>query len=177
MGLFMSITNLGSLLIVGESTGALTLSGVEEFHCAINNMARQAKLSIKIFTQEFDHELYDDTEFLRIASDVARNRKNVPIRILLKNPGKASRQGHRMVELQRRLPSSIEIRSFPIDVIEDMDEFMLVDNIGLVKRYTHGQMRGHCEFRAVPDAAKKSRYFDTVWERAEACQELRRLTP
>lgn len=173
----MSITNLGSLLVLGESTGTLSLSGVEEFRCAINNMARQAKLSIKIFTQELDHELYDDTEFLRIASDVARNRKNVPIRILIKDPGKAARHGHRMVELQRRLPSCIEIRSFPIETIEDMDEFLLVDNIGMVKRYTHGYMRGHCEFRAIPDAAKKTRYFDTAWDRAEPCQELRRLSP
>src|SRR3990167_3834831 len=101
----MSITNLGELLIVGESTGTLALSGVEEFRCAINNMARQAKLSIKIFTQEFDHDLYDTAELLRVASDVARNRKNVPIRILLKDPGNAARRGHRMVELQRRLPS------------------------------------------------------------------------
>lgn len=173
----MSISNLGSLLIVGESTGALALDGVDEFHCAINNMARQAKLSIKIFTQEFDRELYDDTEFLRIASEVARNRKNVPIRILLKDAGKAARGGHRMVELQRRLPSCIEIRSFPYDIAEDMDEFLLVDNIGMVKRYTHGYMRGHCEFRAIPDAAKKARYFDTAWDRAEPCQELRRLSP
>jgi hypothetical protein len=173
----MSILNLGSLLVLGESTGTLSLSGVEEFQCAINNMARQTKLSMKIFTQEFDRELYDNPDFLRIASDVARNRKNVPIRILLKNPGKAAQLGHRMVELQRRVPSCIEIRSFPFEIIEDMDEFLLVDNVGLVKRYTHGHMRGFCEFRAIPDAAKKARYFDSAWDRAEPCQELRRLSP
>lgn len=173
----MSIMNLGSLLVLGESTGTISLSGVEEFQCAINNMARQTKLSIKIFTQEFDRELYDNADFLRIASDVARNRKNVPIRILLKDPGKAAQLGHRMVELHHRLPSSIEIRSFPVEILEDMDEFMLVDNIGLVKRYTHGHMRGYCEFRAIPDAAKKTRHFDLAWDRAEPCQELRRLSP
>lgn len=173
----MSILNLGPLLVLGESTGTISLSGEAEFQCAINNMARQTKLSIKIFTQEFDRELYDNTDFLRIASDVARNRKNVPIRILLKDPGKAAKLGHRMVELQRRLPSSIEIRSFPVEIIEDMDEFLLVDNIGLVKRYNHGHMHGYCEFRAIPDAAKKTRYFDSAWDRAEPCQELRRLSP
>ena len=113
----------------------------------------------------------------RIASDVARNRRNIPIRILLKHPGSAARRGHRLVELQRRIPSCIEIKTFPIEIIEDMDEFLLIDDIGLVKRYTHGHMRGHCEFKAIPDAAKKARYFDMQWDRAEPCQELRRLSP
>jgi hypothetical protein len=172
----MSIQNLAPLLVVGESTGTILLESADDFRCAINRMAQQAVRSIRIFTQDLDHELYDHTEFLKVASAVCRQRRNCTIQVLLKNADKAARFGHRLVELQKRLPSSIEIRSVPAEYEEANDEFFLVDDIGLVKRFALGYMRGHCEFRSVPDAVKKARWFNEIWERSEPCQDLRRLS-
>ena len=59
----MSIQNLGPLLVLGESTGSITLDGKEDFHAALYNLARQANHSVKIFTQELDSEMYDEAEF------------------------------------------------------------------------------------------------------------------
>lgn len=171
----MSIQNLAPQLIVGESTGTVLLESVEDFRCAINRMTEQAVRSIKIFTQELDHELYDQPAFLETASQVCRQRKNCTLHVLLRSADKATRFGHRLVELQKRLPSSIEIRSIPEEYEEANDEFLIVDDIGMVKRFALGYMRGHCEFRAVPDAVKKSRWFNEIWERSEPCQELRRV--
>ena len=50
-----------------------------------------------------------------------------------------------------------------------------VDGRGMVKRFALGHLRGHCEFRSVPDAAKYSRQFEEIWERSQPCMELRRL--
>lgn len=173
----MSIIDQGDTLILGETTGIHSLSGPDEFHWALSSLARQAHHSVKIFSQELDHDLYDNSAFIETLSDTARRCKNLPIRILLKDPSKAAHLGHRLVELQRRLPSFIEMRNFPIDVGDDNEEFVLFDNIALLKRYTHGYMRGYCEYRAIPDAGKKARYFDLAWDQAEPCHELRRLTP
>ncbi|HVK98248.1 MAG TPA: hypothetical protein VM553_00475 [Dongiaceae bacterium] len=172
----MSIQNLAPQLVVGESTGTILLESADDFRCAINRMAEQAVRSVRIFTQELDHDLYDHPDFLEIASSVCRQRRNCTLQILLKNADKASRLGHRLVELQKRLPSSIEIRSLPEEYEETNDEFFLVDDIALVKRFAIGYMRGHCEFRSIPDAVKKARWFGEVWERSEPCQELRRLS-
>ncbi|MCG8316542.1 MAG: hypothetical protein MI976_25295 [Pseudomonadales bacterium] len=172
----MSIQNLGPLLQLGESTGTMTLDGKDDFRAALDNMAQQARHSIKIFTQELDHELYDDVDFLKVASDVGRNRKHCEIQILVKDANKATKLGHRLVELHRRLPTSILIHQLPRDYIEDNDEYMLVDDIGLVKRYTIGYMQGCCEFKSIPEAQKKARYFDSIWQRSEPCQDLRRIS-
>jgi len=172
----MSVENLVSMLVVGESSGTLLLESAEDFRAAINQMASQTVRSIKIFTQELDHELYDQVGFLKVASEVCRQRKNCTISILLKNPDKAVRFGHRLVELQKRLPSSIEIRSIPAEYEENTDEFFIVDDIAMVKRFALGYMRGHCEFRSVPDAVKNARLFNEIWERSTPCQELRRLS-
>lgn len=171
----MTIQNLGPLLKLGESTGTITLDGREDFRAALDNMAQQAKHSVKIFTQELDHELYDDTEFIKVASDIGRNRKHCELQVLIKDANKASKIGHRLVELHRRLPSSILIRQLPRDYLEETDEYMLVDDMGLVKRYTIGYMQGCCEFKSIPEAQKKARFFDSVWQRSEPCQDLRRL--
>lgn len=172
----MSIQNLGPLLQLGESTGTLSLDGLADFRAALDNMANQARHSVKIFTQELDHELYDDAEFLKVASDIGRNRKHCEIQILIKDANKATKLGHRLVELHRRLPSSILIRQLPRDYIEETDEYMLVDDIGLVKRYNIGYMEGSCEFKSIPEAQKKARFFDEIWQRSEPCQDLRRLS-
>ncbi len=171
----MSIQNLGPLLVVGESTGVITLDGSDDFHAALDNMIRQARSSVRIFTQELDHELYDHAEFIRHASRIGRQVKNCSIDILIKKPDKAARLGHRLVELHRRLPSSIHIRQLPSDYEENTEEFMIVDEIGIVRRFTMGYMQGNCEFKSIPDALKKTRFFDEIWQKAEPCQELRRL--
>ena len=172
----MSVENLVSLLVVGESTGTLLLESADDFRAAINRMTEQAVRTVKIFSQELDHDLYDQVEFLKIASQICRQRKGCTISILLKNPDKCARLGHRLVELQKRVPSSIEIRSVPEEYGQMNDEFLIVDDIGMIKRFALGYMRGHCEFRAVPDAVKNSRLFNEIWERSEPCQELRRLS-
>lgn len=171
----MSIENLGPLLIVGESTGVITLDGVADFHAAINNMVRQARFSVRIFTQELDHELYDHPEFIKQVSRIGRTLKNCNINVLIKHPDKSARLGHRLVELHRRLPSSIHLRQIPKDYEEVNDEFIIVDEIAIAKRFTMGLMQGNCEFKAIPDAVRRTRFFDEVWQRSEPCQELRRL--
>lgn len=171
----MSIQNLGPLLVVGESTGSIGLDGEEDFHSALNNMANQASKSVKIFTQELDPDLYDHTEFLKIMSDIARNRSRCKIQILIQNPNKASKHGHRLIELKKRLTSAIQIHSIPEDDTDNTDEYMIVDEIALTRRFTMGHMQGNCEFKSTLEAQKKSRQFDAIWHKSDPCQEFRRL--
>jgi hypothetical protein len=171
----MSIENLGPLLVLGESTGIITLDGSSDFRAAINNMVRQARHRVRIFTQELDHELYDQPDFIKITSKIGRQSKLCEIQILIHHPDKPSRLGHRLVELHRRLPSSILIRELPEDYDSLQDEYLIVDEIGLVKRHVMGYMQGTCEFKSIPDALKRARLFDEIWQRAEPSQSLRRL--
>lgn len=163
-------------LILGESTDTYLLESLDEFRCAIDCMAPQAKRQIKIFTQELEHDFYDRAEFLDALSPLFKDHRGFSISIILKDTNKAAKLGHRLVELQKRLPTRCEIRSLPREYEDMMDEYMIVDDMGMVKRFALGTMRGHCEFRSVPDAVKYGRQFDEVWGRSMPCTELRRLT-
>jgi len=161
---------------LGESPDTHLLESLEEFQTAIDTMAPQAKRHIKIFTQELDHEFYDRTAFLDILGPLFRQHRGFTVSIILKDPNRAAKLGHRLVELQQRLPTCCEIRSLPREYQDISDEYIIVDDIGMVKRFALGNMRGHCEFRSVPDAKKYSRLFNEIWGRSQPCTELRRLS-
>lgn len=162
-------------LELGASPDTFLLETLEEFRIALDTMTRQAKRNIKIFTQELEHSFYDRAEFLDLLTPQFKQHRGFNVSIVLKDPNKAAKLGHRLVELQKRLPTRCEIRSLPREYEEMTDEYLLVDDIGMVKRFALGNMRGHCEFRSVPDAVKYARAFNEIWERSMPCNELRRL--
>ena len=162
-------------LELGESSGTFLLETLEEFRAALDAMTPQAKRHIKIFTQELEHAFYDRAEFLDLLTPLFKDQRGFTVSILLKDPNKAAKVGHRLVELQKRLPTRCEIRSLPREYEEMTDEYLIVDDLGMIKRFALGNMRGHCEFRSVPDAVKYGREFNDIWERSMPCTELRRL--
>ncbi len=172
----MDIKELAPSLIVGENKDTYLLESLEEFCCAIDRMAEQAKRRVKIFTQELDHELYDRPELSDLLLTACRENKGCVISILLKDANRAAKHGHRLVDLQQRLPSGVEIRTLPREYEDMTDEYFIVDDTAMVKRFSIGYMRGHCEFRSIPDAVKYGRQFNDIWERSLPCQELRRLS-
>ena len=171
----MSFIQQAPDLVLNKSSDTYLLETLEEFRCAIDHMAPQAKRHIKIFSQELDHDFYDRPEFMDALGPLFKKRRGFSVSVILKDPNKASKMGHRLVELQKRLPTRCEIRSLPREYGDMTDEYMIVDDQGMVKRFALGNMRGHCEFRSVPDAVKYGRQFNEIWERSQPCTELRRL--
>lgn len=172
----MSFQELASELELGESSETHLLETLEDFRLALDAMVPQSRRFIKIFTQELDHGLYDRSEFTERLAPLFRDHRGFTICIIVKDPNKAAKLGHRLVELQRRLPTRCEIRSLPREYEDVTDEYLIVDDVGMVKRFALGNMRGHCEFRSIPDAVKYGRQFNEIWERSQPCAELRRLS-
>ena len=171
----MSIELKAKEMELGESAGTHLLETLEEFQTVLDAMVPQAKRQVKIFTQELEHGFYDREAFLDLLSPLFKEHRGFTVNIILKAPDKAAKLGHRLVELQKRLPTRCEIRSLPREYEEITDEYLIVDDMGMVKRFALGNMRGHCEFRSVPDAVKYGRQFNEIWERSQPCTELRRL--
>ena len=172
----MSFVDAAPDMELGESTGTHLLETLDEFVAALDAMVPQAKRHIKIFTQELDHAFYDRPAFIDALSPLFRDRRGFSVSVILKDANKAAKLGHRLVELQKRLPTRCEIRSLPREYEDMTDEYLIVDDQGMVKRFALGTLRGHCEFRAVPDGVKYGRQFNDIWERSLPCTELRRLS-
>jgi hypothetical protein len=97
------------------------------------------------------------------------------IRILLQDNGLVRTQGHRLLELAQRLPSTVELRK-PDRVFRQFQEnFLLVDDCG----YLHHRLSGRYQVSACcNDRLQVSQYaelFTEAWEAGEPDRELARL--
>ena len=172
----MSINNIAPLLVLGESTGIIKLETLDDFNAVDLSMVNQATRAIRIFTQDLDHPLYDTDEFVDSIAEVARKHRYTLIQILVIDSSKAVKLGHRLVELAKRLPSSVFIRKVHPDYANNSESFILVDNKGLIRRPKADTLLGTAEFRANPSAQTKERYFMDVWEKSSEDPSLRRLS-
>jgi hypothetical protein len=159
----MSIANLAPLL-------------ADDFLSAAVSMVKQAKHSLRIYTPDMEPLIYDRPDFIRATSDLARRHKSTLIQILVLDANKIARQTHRLVELYRRLPSSIAIRQVHEDYLTQTDAFLIVDEVAMIRRRNAEQWKGFAEFKSIPLAQRNARLFVEMWERSSEAPALRRLS-
>ncbi len=80
-----------------------------------------------------------------------------------------------MIELSRRLSSSIEIRQPHEDYLHYNEAFLIADECGLIHREFADRYEGNANFYAPIEAQRKLDFFTEVWERSQVHPEFRRL--
>jgi hypothetical protein len=138
-------------------------------------MVSQASHSLDLLTSDLEPALYDQAAFLEAFKHLALKGKAVRIRILLQDNSLVRNQGHRLVGLIQRLPSTVELRK-PNPVFRDFPEnFLLVDSCG----YLHRKLLGRYQVTACcNDRLQVSQWedlFTEAWEAGEPDRELARL--
>lgn len=161
---------------LGESEDVIPVHTLAEIATACDAMAAQARHSLCILSPDTEPELYGRQAFADIlAALIARRSKVASIRMLVRDPRRASREPHRLVDLSHRFPSFVAIRQLR-DVWAQNDEaFLLVDDIGLIRRAHHDNPAGVVTFRNLGTARERATWFENAWEHATPCQELRRV--
>lgn len=162
-------------LVLGESRERIPLRGRELFRQASQCMTRQAKHYLDIFTYDLDKPVYDQLEFLDAVKRLALECRGIGIRILLQDSERARREGHRLIDLSRRLTSKMEIRRPHADYIDHPENFIIADRIGYIRRRGIGRHEGEANFYHPIEARLLTDFFSEVWERSEQESSLRRL--
>ena len=142
---------------------------------ATDLMLGQTQSTLEIFSRELDPELYDRQDFLDAVKQLCLRNRKARIRVLLQDPQPVVKRSHRLIELSRRLSSSIEIRQPNPDYSRYNEAFMIADECGLVHFPLADQFEGTSNFYNPVEARRKLDYFNEVWERSESPAEFRRL--
>ena len=142
---------------------------------ATDLMTQQCLESLEIFSRELDPELYDRTEFLDAVSRLCTQNHKASVRILVQNPAPSVQRSHRLIELSRRLSSSIEIRQPHPDYRQHNEAFLIADSCGMILRGLSDRYEGVANFYTFIHAQRKRDFFVEVWERSEVHPEFRRL--
>ena len=93
----------------------------------------------------------------------------------MQDPLTAVRRSQRLVNLSRKLSSSIEIRQPHPDYRHFNEAFLVADECGLIHRGFADRYEGMANFYAPIEARRKLAFFTEVWERSEVNPEFRRL--
>jgi len=138
-------------------------------------MLEQTQDTLEIFSRDLDPELYDRQSSLDAISRLCLRNRKARIRLLVQEPQVPVQRGHRLIELARRLSSSIEIRQPHPDYRHYNEAFLVADQCGLVHRGLADRFEGMCNFYNPVEARRKLDFFTEVWERSEEQTEFRRL--
>jgi len=139
-------------------------------------ISKQARHTLDIVSHDLDHTIYDNNEFSDAVKDLATGSPKAKIRILIQDSDKVIKQGHRLVELAKRLTSFIEIRIQGKRYKEFNEAWLIVDNKAWIRRPFADKYIADVDYSAARQLRETSKTFDTMWAEASHDPNLRRLS-
>ncbi len=152
------------------------LQTIDEAAAFLERLAAQARHHLAIFSFDGDPALLDRPTLLSEVRRVAMSGRGATVRILLRDTTRMARDGHRLLELARRLPSFVEIRRVDVDESGLDDDAFALDDVGGVYWQpradgAHSEVSLHDPQRSAALATR----FEHHWQRAQPDPGLRRL--
>lgn len=161
---------------LGQENQRLTLDTPSEQIACICAMAEQSVRHLRIYTPNLESELYDNREFADAVSALARSSRFAEIRILIEDTRLIIARGHALLELHRRLPSSVTIRKLTMDIHSLEQPFLIADQAGVLLRPDDGEGPSFANFCDRVKAKSLIEMFDPLWDRCYPDPELRSLS-
>jgi len=161
--------------VIGETDGRLMLSTREENRLASQHMAAQARNTICIASRDLDAAIYDTQEFCDGVRHLATSNRAARIQIMVWDTSRIINDGHRLVELMRRLTSFIDIKT-PARQHTDYNEALLVvDETAYIHRELADRFEADANFNARREATHYAKQFKEMWDYGLHDPNLRRL--
>ena len=139
------------------------------------SLATQARQELLLYTMDLEPEIFDQQPFLDAVSRLARQHSEAHVWILIENSRKAVQQGHRLIELSRRLSSHIHFRRPAPRYLDYGKAFLLCDNTGYSHRPLASRYEGTANFNNPGQTVSLKKYFMEVWDQSQPDEEMRRL--
>ena len=160
---------------LGEQSDTLAINSLEQCAEVSLLMAQQATHSLHLFSRAMDERLYDTESFVEAARQLAIRSRQSALRILVQQPDHAIKNGHRLIELSRRLSSHVAIRTVHPDFREYNEAFLIADGVGFLHRPVADRFEGKAHFYDPLEARELVRFFDKIWEMSTRDPEHLRL--
>ncbi|HEX6929041.1 MAG TPA: hypothetical protein VF267_07310 [Gammaproteobacteria bacterium] len=160
---------------MAEESHFRELATIADNRAAALEIAQLARRQLCIFSRELEPQVYDTPEFLEAVKHLAISGSRSEVRILLIDAARATREGHRLVELARRLSSSFEIRKPHRDYLDMAETFIVADEKGLLFRKLATRWEGIVDSDDPMLARDKLKLFNDIWQRSHVDPETRQL--
>lgn len=171
----MSIFDITNFERSGNTDNDVQLDNNDDIKNAINKITETALRTIKIFTPDLQHNLYDNDLFREILLNFTRGNRHAQIQILVNDSSAAIQQGHRLIRLAQNLTSAMQIKNTPEEYQDTSMSFILIDQSDFVFKANSTANKAlltDCKHRS----NKLLEFFTPAWEQAELDTQIRRIT-
>lgn len=156
------------------------LLGIHGGKFAIKNLAEaalelvaQADRHLRIISSSLDRDCFEQTELVDAISRLARKSRFSEIKILVCNSDDLLGRSHRLVQLQQRLSTAIELRMVN-DSCEDVNNnFIIADSLGVICQSMREPELIWGNYNNRPIAEDFDNQFDRLWNQAKTDPNLR----
>ena len=139
------------------------------------DLAQQCRRQLRLLSHDLDHELYASSDFVAALTQLARSSRFSEIRLLVVDVRPIVQRGHPLLELQRRLSSSVLIRRAACAPTDIKENYLLADQRGVLCYSLKEPEKAWSDYNNRPVAADYCAQFDELWHRSIDDPELRLL--
>ena len=161
--------------VLGETRTLYRVTQLTENLAAVRHLLQQAHNSVDIFTHMLDHRLFDQDTVIEALRQLVVNNSRAKIRILIREPQLLISQGHRILELQRRLTSYIDMRMTASHYAQTSRMFVIADQRGYLYKESDERYEGLVSFYDPAQCRDWLNPFNDAWEHSQAITDFRRL--
>ncbi|MDC0662037.1 GNAT family N-acetyltransferase [Marinobacter sp. SS21] len=162
-------------MVMGKDHGSWPVASEQQLVQVMDSVANQARQKLWLYDRELEHDLYDRQRFREILSALARRHRLSEIRLLIHDDKPLVKKRHQIVELMKRLPSKIELRTISEDHPFEDQPFMIADREAVLFRHEFGKPAGLALLAAGGRAKLMAEAFQRMWDVASPSKEFRQL--
>ncbi len=162
-------------LRLGEDASHYLLQTRDDNRVAALVLASQVTRKLDMFTPDMEAAIYDTDEFAQAVTRFALSSPHARMRILTLEIERATKYGHRLIEISRKLSTYIEIKHAHEDYRGALNCYLLADESGLLQRTVASRFEGSLSLHAPAETRRLREQFDGMWERSSYSPEFRRL--
>ena len=149
--------------ILGETHGRILVTNK---HSTVLDFLSQTKRQLWLLSHSLEHAIFDHEDIHNALSTLARSSNRVDIRLLIVDSRPIVSRGHRLLELQRRLSSTIKIKKVSAKPEEIEHYFLVCDGIAALHLTKSDDEKSWADYRNKPLAEDYQTQFDNLWQHA-----------
>lgn len=142
------------------------VSTLEDYRNAVCDVANSARHILSIYTPDLEPLLYDQDSFLEPVKRLVLARGHGRVRVLIRDPVRPAREGHRFMQMARRLTSCIALRGVPSEHRDDSCAYIVADNRAIAYRPNAARWVGFVEHSDQGIDRRHIEHFQQVWTRS-----------
>jgi len=158
----------------GNIENDIQLNSAQDIAEAVINNTENTLRTIKIFTPDLEHEIYNNNELRKAFLDFSRGNRHAQIQILVEDLTNALHNGHKLIGLAQQLSSIVTIKDISEDYQNTNISFVIFDQSRFIfkpDRTSHTAISSSCKNRS----NRLLELFNSIWEQAENNIQTRRL--